>query len=434
MAKDLHSLLGSLHQNRVALDLGTSDLCYLVTLRAQAEMAAGAVLSEEALVDTYLQVCTMFEPDADNPRKRATHAIQRLRDQRLLRRVDGAGLVAAGEYTLTRLATAIVEFFVEDEALTRESLAVLTRALVSHLSEVGQAARRAGTAEDWSRAVIEPLRVTVRDLVSGIERRQRGLDGQQEDVRTRIGDLLQDEWFSAVEECEALLHDTSTTLQELNEVLLRDHSQLQALLQEIEEVATQARVDAAVIEAQAAQEHLDRVAAWGEARQLAWSDYYQFVQRFLRGVVRMDPDRAFSQRLRDQAAGWLDRPFHLLVAAAPAIRVLREDEVAVSRPPMARPRRDREQAPVEVPPDSRPRELEDAVRAALAGGGRTLAEVLGHVLPEIDSGSRYRVVGRVVDLVASRARVHAARERAWIEVPAASLEVEDWGLEIEEGA
>ena len=230
---DLHRVLGAISQANAGLSLDTAHLCYLIVLRVRAERDNLASLSEDDLVDLYLQVCELIEPDAVNPRKRATHAIQHLRDNRMIRRVDGAGLVRAGEYTLTRLATAIVDFFIEDETLTRESLVVLTRALTSQLGEVLAGARTATTGEQWRGAVVEPLRVTVSDLVSGIERRQRGMDAQQEEVRERIGALLERDWFSAVDQCEGLLGDTSSTLRELGEILLRDTAQLQAMLQEI---------------------------------------------------------------------------------------------------------------------------------------------------------------------------------------------------------
>ena len=350
-ATDLHRVLGALHQARAALELDTAHLCYLIVLRVRSERSNLASLSEDELVDLYLQVCELIEADAVNPRKRATHAIQHLRDHRLLRRVDGAGLVRAGEYTLTRLAVAIVDFFVEDETLTRESLVVLTRALTSQLGAVLADARKAESEEAWRADVVEPLRVTVSDLVSGIERRQRGMDAQQESVRERIGALLQEDWFAAVGECERLLDDTSTTLRELNEVLLRDSAHLQALLQDIEQAATEAEATEAAAQAHKVQEHLDRVSAWGGDRQRAWSDYYQFVQRYLRGVVRLDPDRAVSQRLRDQLAGWLDRPFALVAAGEPSIRLLRDDQARVERPPVTRRSTDRDHEPEIVPPD-----------------------------------------------------------------------------------
>ncbi len=88
----------------------------------------------------------------------------------------------AGEYALTRLAAAFIEYFLAEEALTRESLTLLTGTLRAQLAEVLAAAKKVDGEEAWRRNVVGPLRVTVGDLVAGIERRQRGLDAQQEEV------------------------------------------------------------------------------------------------------------------------------------------------------------------------------------------------------------------------------------------------------------
>ena len=425
---DIHRTLGALHQARVTLELDTSHLCYLISLRVRAELGNLPSLGDEELIDLYLQICELFEPDAINPRKRATHAIQHLRDNRLLRRVDGAGLVSAGEYTLTRLGTAIVDFFIEDETLTKESLVVLTRALTSQLSEIFSNARAASSDEDWSETVVEPLKVTVGDLVSGIERRQRGMDAQQEGIRERISALLSEDWFAAVDDCEAILEDTSSTLRELNEILLRDVSHLQNLLQDIEQAASVSEDEKAVAQAQKVEDQLDRVAAWGRDRQAAWSDYYQFVQRYLRGVVRLDPDRAVSQRLRDQVAGWLDAPFALQVADEPSIRILRDDQAKVERPKVTRAHENREHLPELVPPDPAPVMLEKRVDGALAAGCGTLSSVIEQVLPELPVQERYRAAGRVAQVVASRRRVESPRERPWVSLGGLDLSVEDWLL------
>jgi len=114
--------IASLARDQVNLDLKTVDLCFLAGLYLRADKAALAFFEEDMLVDMFEQVCDVVEPGADNLRKRATHEIQRLREQRMLARVDGAGIVRAGEYALTRLAAAVIEYFLADEALTRESL------------------------------------------------------------------------------------------------------------------------------------------------------------------------------------------------------------------------------------------------------------------------------------------------------------------------
>ncbi len=423
--RDPTRLLAALQRDRVSLELRTLDLCFLVALRIRSAREGLACFEEPELLDVFEQVCDLVEPGADNTRKRATHAIQRLRDQRLLRRVDGAGILGPGEYSLTRLATGIIDFLLEDEALTRESLTLLTKALLVNLGDVASAARKATSAEDWRTRVIGPLQVTVADLVSGIERRQRGLDDQQDDVKLRIGELLQRDWFESVDRCESLLEVTATTLAELNEVLLHDAAQMTSVLDEIERAAAAADAAAAEEAAQRVSEQIDRVAAWGRTRQRAWSDYYQYIHGYLRDVVRLDPERALSERLRDGLARFLDRPFALLAARAPAIRVPRDVTGAVLRSPVVRPPRERERPLVEEDRDDAARSVEDLVADALAASPSTLSAVLRTVLPHLPPAGRYLATGRATEAVAPLAA--DTRDRRWVRIDGA-LEIEDWTL------
>lgn len=431
-AADPSRFIAALARDQVALELKTADLCFLAGLYMRADRAALASFEEEVLVDLFEQVCDVVDPGADNPRKRATHAIQRLRDQRMLARVDGAGIVRAGEYALTRLAAAVVEYFLADEALTRESLTLLTGTLRAQLAEVLAAARRAEDHGAWQRDVVAPLRVTVSDLVSGIERRQRGLDAQQEELQAEIAALLSADWFGAIERCQDLLDTTSTTLRELNEVLMRDTHHLVALLQDIQGLAAEADNLEAEETAQRVIEHVDRIAAWGGARQRAWSEYYQYVHRYLRDVVRLDPDRALSQRLRDQLAGWVDRSFALVVARAEPIRLLRPLEARVERPVVARPCSEREVVPEWVEPENAAADLDGLVGDALDAGATALSEVTARVLPALPEPGHYAAIGRVADSVARLAEVSTERERPWI-VAVDRLSIEDWHVQPRRG-
>ncbi len=425
---DPSRLIASLARDQVNLDFKTADLCFLAGLYLRADKAALASFEEDALIDLFEQVCDVVDPGAENPRKRATHAIQRLREQRMLARVDGAGLVRAGEYALTRLAAAVVEYFLADEALTRESLTLLTGTLRAQLAEILAAAKKAEGDEAWRTRVVGPLRVTVADLVSGIERRQRGLDAQQEEVQAEIAKLLSADWFSAVDRCQSLLDATTSTLRELNEILLRDTHHFLALLQEIQTLAAAASNDDAESAVQRVIEHVDRIAAWGLARQRAWSEYYQYVHRYLRDVVRLDPERALSQRLRDQLAAWPSRPFHLVAAGAPSIRLLRPLEARVERPPVARPLADREADPEWVEAENPLADLQALVAKALEDGAQTLAEVTSRVLSTLPEPAHYAAAGRVAEVVARLARVQCEPERPWEKV-LARLEIEDWAVD-----
>jgi chromosome partition protein MukF len=375
-----------------------------------------------------VQACDVVEPGAENPRKRATHAIQRLREQRMLARVDGAGIVRAGDYALTRLAAAVVEYFLTDEALTRESLTLLTGTLTAQLAEVLAAAKRASDDEAWRSTVSGPLRVTVAELVSGIERRQRGLDAQQEEVQAEIARLLQSDWFSAVDRCQLLLDTTTSTLNELNEILLRDTYLFDALLLEIQGLANAADNREADETVQRVIEHVDRIAAWGSVRQQAWSEYYQYVHRYLRDVVRLDPDRALSHRLRDQIAAWPASQFFVLVAHAPSIRLLRALEARVERPPVARPQTEREAEPDWVEPETLHANVEELAVQAIDEGAKTLSEVSSRVLPRLPESLHYAAAGRVADAVGRLAHVMCEHERPWSPV-LSRIEVEDWTVD-----
>lgn len=429
---DPRRLIAALAQRGPELQLGTLDLCFVAALHVRAEGGALSSFQEEQLVDIFEQVALLVDPDSEHLRKRATHAIQRLRDQRLLARIDGAGVMRSGEYALTRLATGIVDFFLHDEALTRENLTLLTRTLHGSLREILAAARRAEETSGWQTGVVGPLRITVADLVSGIERRQRGLDLQQEEFQKEISELLQADWFGAVERCQSLLETTSETLRELNEVLLRDTHQLQNLLQDIQELAIAAGHGDAETATARVMEHVDRIAAWGSARQRAWSEYYQYVHRYLRDVVRLDPARALTQRLREQMVGKAGRGYALALARATPLHVLRDVVAPPERPPVKRPRAPREQTPGEDLPKDAKSELEHHVRGALEAGAAGLVEVTARVTAELPPEEHFVAAGRIAEHVARLAKVKVPRDRPWLEVQERLL-IEEWQVSRAEG-
>ena len=429
MALDSAPLIASLHHRGTTLDLRTIDLCFLAALYAQENKDTSTWIDDKTMVDLFAQVCESVEPDADNVRTRATHAIQRLRDQRLLARINGAGLVRAGDFNLTSLATHIVEFFLQDahDVLTRESLGLLIKELMAKLAEIRRCAEDADSQEEWRATVVSPLRITIKDLVAGIDRRQRGLDHQQQEVRTRISELLQLDWFASVEECEALLEDTAATLGDLKTVLLEDAHHMQGFLQDIEQLAVAAHQPDAEDAVRRVVEHIDRLAAWGSSRQQAWSDYYQYVHGFLRDVVRMDRSRALSERLRDQLANWVDDRFFLFVAESHPMRLLRDVEARTERPPVVRPGRDREAPLAQVSEESVPADLEALVLAALTHSPDTLAGVVREILPELREDRRYLAIGEIAALVARHAEPLGNEKRPWVAVPG-RIEIEDWRL------
>ncbi len=437
---ELNRLLSGLVERRAALSLEALDLGFLTALFVKARQAQLASFTEAALTDVFEEVCATMEPAAEQRRRRSGNAVARLREQRLLVRVDGHGVVRSGEFALSRLACAIVEFLLEEDVLTRESLTLLSASLQHSVGEVlagAQTAAAASTATDeaaalWAARVVGPLRVTVGELVTGIERRQRGLDLRQEEFQSEIRRLLEADWFGAIARCQSLLESTSATLRELNELLLRDTNALLSRLHDIEELAAASGASEAEAAVLRVIDQVDRIAAWGGARQRAWSEYFQYVHRYLRDVVRLDPSRALSQRLRDQLAGNGVR-FSLSLAGAPPLRLLREVVQAADTPNVSRPRVAREREPaaeVATDPDAA---LHDSVREALSDGARSLAEVTDRVNARVEPQARFVTVGRVANASAALARAAAERERPWVRVEG-SIEIEDWQLRSREPA
>jgi chromosome partition protein MukF len=421
-------VLAAFFEKRPSLELSTLDLCFVVTLQLEAHRHALPSFREEQLVDTFERVCGVVAPGTEQVAARATHTIRRLREQRLLTRVDGAGVARAGEFALSRLASAIVDFFIEDEVLTRDSLDLLARTLLVSLNEVLERARRAKRPQDWQAGVIGPLRITASDLLLGIERRQRGLDVQQEQFQHEIGSLLETDWFNAVERCQQLLDGTAATLQQLNELLLHYSHRFETVLEDILELASEGEARTAEAVTQRVMGQIDRVAAWGASRQEAWSEYYDYVHRYLRDVVRLDPARALTQRLRDQLSGHAASPFSLTVADTPAVRVLRQVVPPAPPAPVRRPRTERTPKLEQVTGENTHDALTARVREVLASGASDLSQVTARVVETMPVEQGFATAGKIAELAAQLARPELQRERPWVPVRD-GLVIEDWHIE-----
>lgn len=424
---DSDRTLLALSSQKVTLDLTTLDLCFALALYLRAQGAGLTSFTEDRLVDVFEQVCELLEPSRDNVRAGATHAIRRLREQRLLARVDGAGVVRAGQYALSRLGASIVEFFLDEDVLTRESLTLLMRTLKVHISEIVALARASRTEVDLGDNVLPPLKVTVRDLTDGIERRQRGLDHQQEEFRREIGRLIETDWLGAIDRCQGLLESTASTLRELNAILLRDSHELYASLQDLVELALERGHEELHGAAERVIDQVDRIVAWGMARQQSWSEYYDHVHRYLRDVVRLDPTRALSRRLRDQLVSHLKTPFSLVITQCPPLRVLRDDAPTEMGAPVRRRKKDHESGPEAVPAEDPLSAIEQRVTEELACGVDDLASLTARITAELPESERFVVAGRIAELVARRTRQLGTKARPWVRVET-GLCIEQWSI------
>lgn len=397
------------------LELSTLDICFLVFLDLRGREAGLTAFDETRLTDAFEQVCNTVEPNTENITARANHSIRRLREQRLLARVDGAGVVRSGEFALSRLGVAVVAFYLEQEVLTPQSLSLLTRTLLAQLAEILAGAQNAKDATAWQQSVTAPLEVTVKELIQGIERRQRGLDTRQQDFQKQISQLLLADWFGAIDQCQDLLDTTASTLRELSEMLLREVQPLHALLQELLELADAAHAEAAFNTAQQVIDQIDRMSTWGSSRQAAWSEYYDYVHRYLRDVVRLDPSRALSQRLRAQLTSDDPAGDGLIVAHAAPFQLLREVAAVEAGPPVRRPRAER--APRLEQETTGPSAIEllrDRVLERLAAGTTDLFTLTAELTEDAPDTEHFVMAGRIAQIFAELRRSLGVEERDWI--------------------
>ncbi len=315
------------------LQLDQEDAAFLAGIHTWLTINPDPTLDEDQLRSIYRIVGEVAHSDQAAGAQRATNAIARLREQRLMVRTDTAGIIRGGEYSLSRMGNAIAEWFGEQEGLTRKSLEIIMTQIRAGLGQIKVAAEAGGDGDHWESQVSGPLKLTVAQLIEGIERRQQGMDVQQEQIRERIEAMLEENWFEAVSSCENLLGTTSEALQELHKVLMHEIEGMSSLLSEIEDLCEKDSRAESTDAVDHVRRQIERIGAWGENRFATWSEYYQNVHEFIRSVISVDPDRAVRTRLRDAIKAYGKPVFWFLNVAdqAPYIHLRTDSDVRPSQ-------------------------------------------------------------------------------------------------------
>jgi chromosome partition protein MukF len=140
-----------------------------------------------------------------------------------------------------------------------------------------------------------------------------------------------------------------------------------------------------------------------------------------------------TARLRDQLSGKSGKRFTLAVASTPAPLLLRDIAPSPERPPVKRPKAERDTLPTEQEAVDPFAALEDSVRQKLDAGAASLRDVTALVTAELPEEERFRAAGRVAHVVARLARTRSERERPWLAVDEA-FAIEEWTLPRKGGA
>ena len=207
--------------------------------------------------------------------------------------------------------------------------------VADEMAKAIEQARSGGTVEHWRKNVYGVLKYSVGEIFDQIDLNQRVMDEQQQLVKEQIAELLNKDWREAINNCEQLLSETSSTLRELQDTLQAAGDELQTQILDIQElIYDDAELEFVAEALFSLQMKLDRITSWGQQTIDLWIGYDRHVHKFIRTAIDMDKNRAFSARLRQSVKDYFDAPWFLTYADAERLSdlrdealVLRDDEV-----------------------------------------------------------------------------------------------------------
>lgn len=331
----IDELVGWVKQHDFSLNLSTERLAFLIAIAVLSNERFDEELGEGELHDAFTIVTRMFEDTGDASAFRANNAINELVKQRLISRFTSEVTDGASIYRLSPLAIGITDYYVRHREFSKLKLSIQLSMVADEMAKAIDAAQKGGTEGHWKKNVYGVLKYSVGDIFDQIDLNQRVMDEQQQSVKEQIAELLNKDWREAINNCEALLSETSNTLKELQDSLQAAGDELQTQILDIQEIVY-GDPELEVIEETlfGLQMKLDRITSWGQQAIDLWIGYDRHVHKFIRTAIDMDKNRAFSQRLRQSVTDYFEMPWYLTYADAERLidlrdeaLVLRDDEV-----------------------------------------------------------------------------------------------------------
>ena len=409
-----------------SLQIDQEEAAFLVGIDTWLETTLEPTMDEDKLREIYHIISELSHGDPSTFAARSTKAIARLREQHIIVRVDTAGIIQSGEFTLTQLGKALVGWISEQEGLTRQSLVVMMTRIRADLAEIKEAARRGGSDTHWLDNVEAPLRLTVSGIIEMIDQRQRGMDVQQEEIRNRVGSILEEKWFDAIQTCEELLETTSETLSELHRTLMHEVEGVSQLLNEIEDIAIQAERRTCEEAVRHVRNQMECITIWGDNRVRSWSEYFQNVHDFIRSVVRVDRQREISRRLREAIKSYPSLQWSIMITSPALYRHLREPETYQDTIQVRRKRTEHDMTLTMEQFDKTSLEKieEEALLQLETKEKVNLVEILQAVFDNLSIDELYQLAGKLVQRMVEKGQPFPRRQFDWTVVKE-NIEVQD---------
>ncbi|MEZ8427993.1 chromosome partition protein MukF [Vibrio cyclitrophicus] len=336
----IDELVGWVKQHDFSLNLPPERLAFLIAIAVLSNERFDEELGEGELHDAFTIVTRLFEDTGEASAFRANNAINELVKQKLISRFTSEITDGASIYRLSPLAIGISDYYLRHRQFSKLKLSIQLSMVADEMAKAIEAAQKGGTPGHWKKNVYGVLKYSVGEIFDQIDLNQRVMDEQQQTVKQQIADLLNKDWREAINNCETLLSETSSTLKELQDTLQAAGDELQTQILDIQEIVYGDDELEFVGETLfGLQMKLDRITSWGQQAIDLWIGYDRHVHKFIRTAIDMDKNRAFSQRLRQSVTDYFDAPWLLTYADADKLTdlrdealVLRDDEVMGQAP------------------------------------------------------------------------------------------------------
>ncbi|MEZ8734164.1 chromosome partition protein MukF [Vibrio sp. 10N.239.312.D08] len=336
----IDELVGWVKQHDFSLNLPPERLAFLIAIAVLSNERFDEELGEGELHDAFTIVTRLFEDTGEASAFRANNAINELVKQKLISRFTSEITDGASIYRLSPLAIGISDYYLRHRQFSKLKLSIQLSMVADEMAKAIEAAQKGGTPGHWRKNVYGVLKYSVGEIFDQIDLNQRVMDEQQQTVKQQIADLLNKDWREAINNCETLLSETSSTLKELQDTLQAAGGELQTQILDIQEIVYGDDELEFVGETLfGLQMKLDRITSWGQQAIDLWIGYDRHVHKFIRTAIDMDKNRAFSQRLRQSVTDYFDAPWLLTYADAEKLTdlrdealVLRDDEVMGQAP------------------------------------------------------------------------------------------------------
>lgn len=404
------------YSSNFSLNIEREEMAFLIGIHVFLKIQKETILTEGTLKDIYSRINTLIFGDESTVDRRARNAIARLREQALISRVGG---LDGNPYVLAPLGMAIAQHWEKTDRYTKQSLVIYTSQLRVLLENIRKDAEAGGNDEYWQNTVSIPLQEIIVEIINCIRHRQDGMTRVQEEIKGEITSKLRGDWFEAIEACEEMVKKTGEAITELHTLLSQETDNLLSIIEDISELAQIARKHEELEAAESVQNQLEAVREWANVSLEDWSKYYINVHNFIRVMVRTDPNREASHRLREAISSHNDLPWIFKVTQPESCWQLREGEFKKLEPAIEITGNvARAEISLSQPVDT---SVMDAVicrveRELNENGISSIQPILLDIADKVSFPDLYQISGELVEIMARRGKPHPFNGIPWIDV------------------